>query len=139
MVATASACDIVAPVGMVPVARRVDLSHELGQMAGVVDTVDLLVAARGARGDVCVGLAVRGSQGAPGSFGVGGGVGRIGGAKRERGLRKSTGAHIGTSQVVGVASGACRVRVVLVGAARVGARVRARRGGGLIPVGRMVV
>ena len=46
MVAAAATCETVAPVCMVPVVvgRRLDLSYELSQVAGVVNAVDLLVA-----------------------------------------------------------------------------------------------
>lgn len=60
MVSTATTGDIVAPIRMVPVARGIDLCYKLGQVAGIIDTVDLLVGSRGSRGDVCVGAFVIG-------------------------------------------------------------------------------
>jgi hypothetical protein len=44
VVAAAATCESVTSVSMVPVACRLHLSDELGQVAAVVDTVDLLMA-----------------------------------------------------------------------------------------------
>ena len=44
VVAAATTCDTVTPVCMIAVACGLDLSNELGQVAAVVDAVDLLMA-----------------------------------------------------------------------------------------------
>lgn len=97
MVATTAARDIVAPISMVSVARGVNLGDELGQVAGVIDAIYLLMASRRDRRDVGIAsLVIRGGgQWASGSVGIGAGVGRVRGAERERRLWKSAGAHIG--------------------------------------------
>lgn len=133
MVSTATTGDIVAPICVIPVARGIDLCHKLGQVAGIIDTVDLLVGSRGSRGDVCVGAFVVGrGEGASGAVGMGGGVGRVGSAEGKGRLREGTGAHVGAAQVVCVAAGACGgVRVVL----EVAGAGSGERGSGLVPVG----